>query len=86
MMYGWSAEPSLWEWAWMFLGPLVLAALAGAAAVAGIRSLRHGAGPEPEARPRRGADELLADRFARGEIGEDEYRQRLRALRSAEKD
>jgi putative membrane protein len=33
--------------------------------------------------PERRAERLLAERFARGDIGEDEYRRRLDALRHA---
>ncbi len=87
MMNGWFASPSAWEWAWMLLGPLVLSVLAGIAIVAGVRSLHRVGAPralEPAPPPR--AEEVLADRFARGEIAEDEYWQRLHALRAVKKD
>ena len=40
---------------------------------------RPGAGPGPSGPAR--AEDLLAERFARGEIDDDEYRQRLTLLR-----
>ncbi|MEU9318141.1 hypothetical protein [Streptomyces sp. NPDC048295] len=45
----------------------------------------HQAGPPPPSaewgRPSRRAEDLLAERFARGEIDEDEYKRRLALLR-----
>lgn len=86
MMNGWSGSLSAWEWVWMLVGLLALWTLAGAGFVAVARFLRQGGSGsrrELEAAPRLSAEELLADRFARGEIGEDEYWQRLHALRAA---
>lgn len=43
----------------------------------------HGLGTPPMATPARpAAEEVLADRLARGEIEPDEYRQRIEALRT----
>jgi putative membrane protein len=84
MMNGWSGSPSAWEWVWMLVAVVALWALAGAGVVAATRFLHQGRSPrELESAPRRSAEEVLADRFARGEIGEDEYWQRLHALRAA---
>lgn len=86
MMNGWSGSLSAWEWVWMLVGLLALWALAGAGVVAAARFLRQGSSgsrAELEPGPRVSAEELLADRFARGEIGEDEYWQRLHTLRAA---
>lgn len=86
MMNGWSGSLSAWEWVWMLAGLLALWALAGAGVVVVARFLRQGSSGsrrELEPAPRLSAEELLADRFARGEIGEDEYWQRLHALRAA---
>lgn len=47
--------------------------------VAGAGSGRPGAGPGPSGPAP--AEDLLAERFARGEIDDDEYRQRLTLLR-----
>jgi putative membrane protein len=48
----------------------------------GIVVLARGTGPGSTGR--RSADEVLADRFAAGEIDEDEYRHRLEVLRTDE--
>jgi putative membrane protein len=36
--------------------------------------------PQPDQQPRPGAEEILAERLARGELDPDEYRQRLQTL------
>jgi putative membrane protein len=60
----------------LFLGAVI------AGIVALVRYLGRGGQP-PGARPSAQAPEqLLAERFARGEIDEDEYRRRLTALRA----
>jgi putative membrane protein len=46
-----------------------------------VMTLQRSNVPKPEASPRRTPDDLLADRLARGEIDEDEYRRRRDALR-----
>lgn len=53
---------------------VVVAALATAVVLAGRE--RQGRGPTP--------DELLADRYARGELTDDEYRHRLAVLHGRE--
>ena len=61
--------------------------LLGAAVIIGIVALVRYArpngtqGPEPARSP--APERLLAERFARGEIDEDEYHQRLTSLRAA---
>ena len=40
-------------------------------------------GPAPHAPPTTTAEQLLAERFARGDIDEEEYRRRLNTLRAA---
>lgn len=80
---GWSASMSGWEWTWMLIGLLALCVLATAGVVVAARYMRRGTEtPAIEAAPRLTAQEVLADRFARGEIGEDEYWQRLHVLRA----
>ena len=75
-----------WGWVGTTLGSLLLLALLGLIAWLVVRAVqRPGDGP---ARPPRTAgqdtaERLLADRFAQGEIDEDEYRRRLATLRSA---
>ena len=67
-------------WGWMFMG--FGAVLFWAAVIVGIVVLvRHLNGSNPLGRANRSsAEELLAQRFARGEIDEAEYRQRLTVL------
>ena len=65
----------------LFWGALILVIVA-MARYAG-RDRRAGYPPEPPATPSGppGAEEILAERFARGEIDADEYRERLDVLR-----
>lgn len=66
-----------WGWGWP-VGLLVMlawAAAVGAAVWLAVRASRPAA-PGPGERAR----EILAERYARGEIGTDEYRERLREL------
>jgi putative membrane protein len=67
-----------WMWGGSLLGLLVLVLVAVLVVhlVTNSRETPHH-GPNP-----RSADEILAERFARGEIDEDEYRKRSEALRS----
>ena len=69
--WGWGA------WTVMMLGSVAFWALVIWAVVALVRG--GDAGTEPRADP----EQILAARFAAGEINEDEYRRRLDALRSA---
>ncbi|AWN30553.1 putative membrane protein [Streptomyces sp. SceaMP-e96] len=82
-----------WGWGGWFVMALVMIlfwvlVIAGVVALVGyLTSSRHGhqSGPassfgEPGGGSRR-AEELLAERFARGEIDEDEYKRRLTLLR-----
>jgi putative membrane protein len=85
MMNGWVGSMSGWDWTWMVIGLLALSAVAGAAVVAATRYLRRSrTAPAIEPPPRRDAEKVLADRFARSEIDEDEYWQRLLALRAGD--
>ncbi|GHD97202.1 SHOCT domain-containing protein [Streptomyces naganishii] len=72
-----------WGWFAMSLGTVLFWALLIAAGVLLFRALDRGPGRTPRtAAPGRPAPEqLLAERFARGEIDEDEYRRRLEVLR-----
>lgn len=69
-------------WGWL-IGLAVLAMIVGLVVWAVIRLTQSHAtaGASPPAAPRSSAEDLLADRLARGEIGPDEYRERLSALR-----
>lgn len=70
-----------WGWVAMSFSMVLLVALAVAALVLLLRSVeRFPSGPaQPPAGP--SAKQVLAERFARGEIDEEEYEQRLTALR-----
>jgi putative membrane protein len=73
MMNGY--DMSGWGWLLMTLGMLGFWALVAVIALALLR--RPG---QPDQRPRLGAEEILAERLARGELDPDEYRQRLQTL------
>ena len=66
-----------WWWIMGIVGLLLIIGLV----VLIVMTLQRANAPTPEASPRRTADDLLADRLARGEIDEDEYRRRRDALR-----
>ena len=77
--YGWN-HMSGWGWFTMMAGGLLLLALVVGCVVLLVARV----GQQPPRRytpvPPPSAEELLAERFARGEITEDEYRQRLAVL------
>jgi putative membrane protein len=80
MMYGYG-----WSWGWMLaLGVFVLLVIAGIilAVVFATRGSGHriAAGGDPAA-SRSQAQAILEERFARGEIDEDELRRRSETLR-----
>jgi putative membrane protein len=80
MMDGYSM--SGWAWLLMTLGMLGFWALVAVVAVALFR--RPGGrdhGRDQQQPP--GAEEILAERLARGEIDADEYRQRLQTIHEA---
>jgi putative membrane protein len=69
-----------WGWLLMTIGVLGFWALVAVLAVALLRRPGQPDQPQPNQQPRRGAEEVLAERLARGEIEADEYRQRLQTL------
>ncbi|MFE2476027.1 SHOCT domain-containing protein [Streptomyces sp. NPDC059389] len=71
-----------WGWIAMSLSMVLLVALAVAGVVLLLRSVDRfpSALARPPAAP--SAKQVLADRFARGEIDEEEFEQRLTALRA----
>ncbi len=79
-MIWWPAgHMSGWGWAGMTITTLLFWAILVGAGVLLVRtSNRSSTGPLPGPRP--SPQELLAGRFARGEIDEDEYRRRLTTL------
>jgi putative membrane protein len=80
MMFWTDHDLGGWGWGWvaMVTGMVVFWGLLIALAVILVRALNrpteqaHGPRPSPE--------QLLGERFARGEIDEEEYRRRLAAL------
>jgi len=68
-------------WAWL-IGAVVLVILVGLVVFAVVRMTTSSGTSATNAPERRSAEDLLAERFARGEIDEDEYRRRRDALRS----
>jgi putative membrane protein len=77
MMNGYAM--SGWGWLLMTLGMLGFWALVAVLALALLR--RPGqSDQQPSQQPRPGAEDILAERLARGELDPDEYRQRLQML------
>ncbi len=77
MMMEWARDGwSWWEWLLMSIGMVAFWALVAWAVVAIVQRTR-GASNEPD------AEAILKERFARGEIDEDEYRRRQAALGEA---
>jgi putative membrane protein len=64
-----------WAWVWMCLGMIVFWGLVAWVVVTLVRQGRR-VGSD-----KRDADALLEERFARGEIDEDEYRRRREVIR-----
>jgi putative membrane protein len=82
MDHRWMHEGGHGHWLWL-LGLVVVAVLIGLVVWLLVRVSRSTAtAPHSRARESRpSAEEVLADRLARGDIDPDEYRQRLNALR-----
>jgi putative membrane protein len=83
MMYWTNHDLSGWGWVAMMLSMVVFWGLLITLAVVLVRGLNRPAGQADEARP--SPERLLAERFARGEIDEDEYRRRLATLTGADR-
>jgi putative membrane protein len=69
-----------WGWFGMTVSTLLLVALLIAAGLLVVRAARHAGGP---AGPPSSPERILAERYARGEIDEEEYRRRLETLQHA---
>ncbi|MHB9857451.1 SHOCT domain-containing protein [Streptomyces sp. YIM S03343] len=88
-MFWYHHNPGGWGWFAMPAGMILFWALLIAIGVLVFRALSRSGGTSPYGpppqRPHHGPalapEELLAERFARGEIDEDEYRRRLDVLR-----
>ncbi|WP_229866615.1 SHOCT domain-containing protein [Sinomonas cellulolyticus] len=84
MMYGWYGGAGVWGW--VVMGIVMLLFWGGVAAVVvllvrGSRGGWGGRGTYPPGPQQEDPEHILAQRFARGEIDETEYRARLDALR-----
>ncbi|MCX4767981.1 SHOCT domain-containing protein [Streptomyces sp. NBC_01275] len=78
-------DPSGWGWFVMSVGMIFFWALLIVIGVLLFRALSRSADSGASTSPaQRGpaAEQLLAERFARGEIDDDEYRRRLTVLRT----
>ncbi|GAA4544896.1 SHOCT domain-containing protein [Pseudonocardia xishanensis] len=73
----WGGPMGGWGYALMGFGSLALWALLLIAVVVGVRAVRR---DRPAADERTSPQQLLAERYARGEIDEDEYHRRLDTL------
>ncbi len=84
MMFWYGHDPGGWGWFAMSVGMVVFWALLIAVAVLLFRALSQPSGskaPNGPEQPGAAAEQLLAERFARGQIEEDEYLRRLTVLR-----
>lgn len=66
-------------WGWMWIPGLIFMLLVVAAIVAAVVVLARGT--RPDEGTGRGAREILAERYARGELSTEEYHERLDGLR-----
>lgn len=73
-MWWWHGEIGTAVWLLMTIGMVAFWALVIWAVAAAIRAI-------PRAQPTRRAEDILAERFASGEIDEETYRERLAVLR-----
>ncbi|MFD4560107.1 SHOCT domain-containing protein [Streptomyces sp. NPDC058469] len=70
-----------WDWFAMSIGSVLLWAVFLTSAVLLIRNLTH-TSQRPNTLAAPSPEQVLADRFARGEMDEEEYRNRLAVLRT----
>jgi putative membrane protein len=73
MWFGWGHHPWLWGGVFFVLGWLIIIGLV-------VLLVRAFSGPRP-AKPQSDAERILAERYAKGEIDEAEYRARLTVLK-----
>jgi putative membrane protein len=81
-MFWYDHDLSGWGWVGMTIGMVLFWGLVITAIVLLVRGVVRREQPTAAAPPA-DAEQLLAERFARGEIDEAEYRDRLAALRGA---
>lgn len=85
-MFWYGHDPGGWGWFGMSVGMILFWAALITVGVLLFRALSRpsGSGPTGHLPPYRpGPEQLLAERFARGEIDEDEYHRRLDVLRGS---
>ena len=82
MMFWYDHDLTGWGWAGMTIGMVVFWGLVITGIVLLVRAVSRNDRPAPTP-PTPDAEQLLAERFARGEIEEPEYRDRLATLRGA---
>jgi putative membrane protein len=74
-----------WGWGWggWILTAVELTVLFAVIITASVWAVRHltGASPRSEGGAGSGAEDVLGERFARGEIDDEEFRRRMTALR-----
>jgi putative membrane protein len=81
MMMWYDSNINGWGYALMIVGMVIFWVLIAACIVVLFRYTGNGAAPSSAPRPRhRSAQQILAERFAHGDIDEDEYRRRLNTL------
>lgn len=80
MMYWYGDHMSGWGWVLMTLGTVAFWGLLIAGVVLLIRTSGNGAQPSDQSLLRATPEQLLSERFARGEIDEDDYSSRMVAL------
>jgi putative membrane protein len=82
MMYWYGNGMSGWGYALMTVGMVLFWGAVIFGIVALVRYVGRGGPPAGEPAPPATPERLLAERFARGEIDEDEYQRRLATLRA----
>ena len=81
MMYWYDHNMGWWGWAGMGIGMVLFWALLIAGIVALVVYTKGDRQVPPDKTPAASPEQVLAARFARGEINETEYRDRLAVLR-----
>jgi putative membrane protein len=82
MMYGYGNGMSGWGYVLMIAAMLVVLALVTGGVLVLIRSVTAARRPAADLIHRQEAERILEQRFARGEVDQDEFRSRINALRS----
>jgi putative membrane protein len=80
MMYWWGDQMTGWGWALMTISSIAFWALLIAGVVALVRYSRVVGTDRRETGARPAPEQVLAERYARGEIDDTEYRHRLDIL------